>query len=98
MKSFLILVVAVVVGNMAFAAPSSGLGYKPNDTIETVLQRQVGQMVELRLESGETIKGKVEQVSAMTLHLKELVGQEMFEAVIVIEDISAVVVRTVNQR
>jgi hypothetical protein len=98
MKSFLILFVTVVVGSMACAAPSIGLGYKANDTVEAVLQRQVGHVVELRLSSGETIKGKVEQVSASTLHLTELVGQELFEAVVVLDDISAVMVRSASQK
>ena len=98
MKTCLILFVTVVVCNMACAAPSIGLGYKANDTIEAVLQRQVGQVVELRLESGETIKGKVAQVSASILHLSELVGQELFEAVVVLDDISSVIVRSAAQK
>jgi hypothetical protein len=49
------------------------------------------------LKSGETLKGKVAQVSDKTLHLKKLAGQEFLEALIVIDDISAVIVRAASE-
>lgn len=94
MKSFLILVTTMTLLSNTLTA---GLDYQPNDTPQTVLQRQAGQLVELRLKSGETLKGKVAQVSDKTLHLKELVGQEFFEALVVIDDISAVIVRAAGK-
>lgn len=94
MKSFLILLTTMSLLTSTLAA---GLDYQPNDTPQTVLQRQAGQLVELRLKSGETLKGKVAQVSDRTLHLKELVGQEFFEALVVIDDISAVIVRAAGK-
>jgi hypothetical protein len=95
MKSILILITAMSLLTNPLTA--AGLGYQPSDTTQTVLQRQTGQLVELRLKSGETLKGKVAQVSDKTLHLKELVGQEFFEALVVIDDISAVIVRAASK-
>lgn len=72
----------------------SGLALQPGDSIASLLKRQVGQKVELRLNSGEKIAGKLETVGDNAVSLSSLVGMELFEAVVVINDISAVVART----
>ncbi len=64
-----------------------------NDTMQTVLQRQVGQLVELRMKSGEKVGGKLEKLNEKVVHLTQLTGAEYFEAVVAIDDIAAVVVR-----
>jgi len=66
---------------------------QPNDTIQTVLQRQLGQPVELRMRSGEKLGGKLEKLSEKLAHLTQLTGAEYFDAVVVLDDIAAVVVR-----
>jgi hypothetical protein len=76
------------------ALAQSKVGFQNGDTPATVLQRQTGQRVELRLKSGDKIAGKVEAVGEKAVHLSALSGQEFFDAVVVLEDISAVVVRT----
>lgn len=86
----LILSLAFAVGT-AFAGP--GLGYLPTDTVKTALERQTGQLVELRLKSGEKIAGKVAKVGEKSLQLVEVTGQEFYEALVLLDDISAVVVR-----
>jgi hypothetical protein len=72
----------------------SGLALQPGDSIASVLKRQIGQKIELRLNSGEKIAGKIESVGDKAVALSNLVGLELFEAVVVIDDISAVVART----
>jgi hypothetical protein len=72
----------------------SKVGFEAGDTPAKVLQRQTGQRVELRLKSGDKIAGKVETVGEKMVHLSALTGQEFFDAVVVLDDISAVVVRT----
>lgn len=72
---------------------SPGLAPQASDTVADVLKRMVGQRVELRLGSGATVAGKVEAVGAETVHLSGLTGMELFEAVVVIDDVSAVVAR-----
>ncbi len=66
---------------------------QPNDTIQTVLQRQVGQPVEFRMKSGEKLGGKLEKLNEKMAHLTQLTGAEYFDAVVVLDDIAAVVVR-----
>jgi hypothetical protein len=64
-----------------------------NDTVRTVLEKNVGGMVELRMESGEKIAGKVEKVGDNLVHLSQLVGAEFYDAAINFEAIAVVVVR-----
>jgi hypothetical protein len=70
------------------------VGFKPNDTTASVLQRQAGQKVEIRLKSGDKIAGKIEAVGESTVHVSSLTGQEFYDAIVLLEDISAIVIRT----
>jgi len=65
-----------------------------SDTILGILQKNVGQTVELRMKSGEKIGGKIEKVGDKLVHLSQLTGAEFFEAAVDTADVSAVVVRT----
>src|SRR5437763_15602503 len=67
------------------------------DTILGILQKNVGQVVELRMKSGEKIGGKIEKVGDKLVHLSQLTGADFFDAAIEAADISAVVVRTRNK-
>ena len=89
-RSFLILLVSSVT---LFAADGK-LEVKSDDGMKSILEKQVGQVVELRLGSGEKIGGKVEKVGETLVHLVQLTGQEFFEAVVDIDSVSAVVVRS----
>jgi hypothetical protein len=75
------------------ASVRAGLDPKSDDTVKSVLSRQVGQTVELRLKNGEKIAGKVEMVGKDLVQLTQLTGAEFYEAVIVIDDVAAVVAR-----
>jgi len=78
-----------------FTALAQGkVDFQLSDTVKTVLERQVGQKVELRLDGGEKIAGKVEKVGEKTVHLSAVAGQEFFDAVVVLEEVTAVLVRT----
>ena len=65
-----------------------------SDTILGILQKNVGQTVELRMKSGEKIGGKIEKVGDKLVHLSQLTGAEFFDAAVDTADVSAVVVRT----
>ena len=86
-----ILLVTLLAAQSAFAGP--GLGFVATDTAKTVLQRQTGQVVELRLRSGEKLGGKVGEVGDKAVHLTAITGQELFEAVVLLDDVTAVLVR-----
>ena len=76
------------------AAADNAVGFQASDTTATVLKRQVGQRIELRMKSGEKLGGKIEAVGDKTVHLTSVTGQELFDAVVVIDDIAAVLIRT----
>jgi len=78
---------------LPLSAAESGLDFKPSDTIATVLARQEGQKVELRLRSGEKIAGKLQKVGEKLAHVSQLAGAEFFEAAVAIDEITAVIVR-----
>ena len=84
--------VMLLTGTVALA--EGKLEFQPTDTVKTVLDKQVGQKVELRLKGGEKLAGKVEKVGDRTVHLSAIAGQELFDAVVVLEDVAAVLIRT----
>jgi hypothetical protein len=67
---------------------------QPSDTILSILEKNLGQTVEIRMKSGEKIGGKVEKVGDKLLHLSQLTAAEFFDGAVEIADISAVIVRT----
>lgn len=86
----LFLAVALVTAT-AFAQTKIEL--QPTDTVQTILEKQVGQTVELRMKSGEKIGGKLEKLNDKLAHLSALTGADYFDGVVVIDNIAAVVVR-----
>ena len=64
------------------------------DSMRTVLERQVGQVVDLRLKSGEKISGKLEKVTDKLAHISQLTGAEFFDGVVDIDAVAAVALRT----
>jgi small nuclear ribonucleoprotein (snRNP)-like protein len=84
---------ALLILTMTTAIAQSPLGFQTSDSIATVLKRQLGQRVELRLKSGEKLGGKVESVGEKLVHLSAVTGMEYYEAAVVVEDVSVVLVR-----
>jgi hypothetical protein len=70
---------------------------QPNATILSVLQGNTGKNVELRMQCGEKIGGKVEQVNDNVVLLSRLTGAEYFDGVVNVKDISAVVTRSAGK-
>lgn len=79
------------------AASLEGAGKKLEvrdaDTINTVLDGQVGKTVELILVSGTSLKGKIVKVTQHTVHISELTGKEFYDAVVRSSSISAAIIR-----
>ena len=67
--------------------------FSKNDSMFSLLTRQTGQSVQLVLNSGEKFGGKVADIGGGFVYLTALTGQEFYDAVIKLDDISAVVVR-----
>ena len=89
------LLIALLVGFACADLHAQGkIDLQTSDTILGILQKNVGQLVELRMKSGEKIGGKVEKVGDKLVHLSALTGADFFDAAIAADDVAAVVVRT----
>ena len=64
------------------------------DSLARVLALQKGKTVTVQLNSGQELTGQVKSVTEDLAQLTELSGKEYFDAVIDIDEIAAVVVRT----
>jgi hypothetical protein len=65
--------------------------------IKATLEKHKGKRVSLRLPAGEELAGKVLAVEGGTVILTELAGREFFDAVVEIDDVSAVIYRAKEQ-
>jgi hypothetical protein len=93
MKSFTLLIALVIVGFCSGVFAQDRIDLQPDTTILNVLQGSTGQTVELRLDSGDKIDGKVEELTENVIHLSHLSGTELLDAFVDVESISAVIVR-----
>jgi hypothetical protein len=91
-SSLLIVLTPVFVCSQLFA--QSKIDLQAGDTILSILQKNTGQTVELRMKSGEKIGGKVEKVGDKLVHLSQLTGAEFFDAAVDTSDVAAIIVRT----
>ncbi len=92
-----VLVLAFLVMSHSSLLAQGKASAQPVGHLAEMIHRHIGQVVELRLTSGEKIGGKVERIDGagdQTVHLSQLTGAEFFEADVRIEHVSAVVVRT----
>jgi hypothetical protein len=63
-----------------------------DDTVRSVLAAHVGKRVTLKLDADE-LTGIVRSVGDHTVHLGELTGKEFFDAVVDLDEVSAVLIR-----
>jgi hypothetical protein len=89
------IIVAVVTCSSLRAQEKPTL--QPDATVLSILQGNVGKAVELRLNGGEKIGGKVEQVNDNVVLLSRLTGAEFFDGFVNIKDVSAVVIRSAGK-
>jgi hypothetical protein len=94
MKRFSLLSVVLFLFAFSNLFAQGKIDLQTSDTILGILQKNIGQVVELRMQSGEKIAGKVEKVGDKLVHLSQLTGAEFYDAAVDTADVSAVVVRT----
>ena len=94
MKRYSLLLGFIIVALCCNLSAQDKVGLQPNATVLSILQSSAGKTVELRLNSGEKIGGKIQQVTDNVVHLSNLTGAEYFDGFINTKDISAVVIRT----
>lgn len=88
------LLVTIVLCLALTQASAQGLTVAPADTIQSVVSAQKGKRITLRLRSGQELTGTLRNATDRLVVLAELAGREFFEAVVPIEVIEAVIVRT----
>ena len=89
------MIITAVTCASTFAQEKASL--QPNATILSVLQGNTGKAIELRMQCGEKIGGKVEQISDNVVLLSRLTGAEYFDGFVNLKDISAVVIRSAGK-
>ena len=87
------LALAVVLLSLSVAAPADPLTVGSGDSVQKVLEGQVGKRVALRVRNGEELAGTVKSVNGEVVHLGELTGKEFYDAVVKIKAVDAVIVR-----
>ena len=89
------LAVAVLLAmpSVPTAAQEAKLEVRGNDTVKTLLERQVGKRVSVVLTTGPELAGVVVSVGDKIVHLSELTGREYFDAMVNLDHIGAVVIR-----
>jgi hypothetical protein len=97
MKHYSLLIGFIVAVTCSSLLAQEKASLQPNATILSILQSNTGKTVELRLNSGEKIGGKIEQVNDNLVFLSHLTGAEFFDGFVNIKDVSAVVIRTAGK-
>ena len=86
----------LVVSLLSFAgfACAAGLTLGADDSVSSVLTAQQGKRVTIRLEGGEELTGTVAGVNGKLVQLSQLAGKEFYDAMVSLEAVSAVIIRT----
>lgn len=82
-----------VIAALCGSAHAGELDISGGDSLARVLALQKGKTVTVQLNSGQEITGQVKNVTEDLAQLTELSGKEYFDAVIVIDEVAAVIVR-----
>jgi hypothetical protein len=75
-------------------ARAEEVGIAATDTTQSVLAAQKGKRVTVRLTSGQELTGTVRDANAKLVVVGSVSGREFFDAVIPLEAIEAVLIRT----
>ena len=93
-KTLYASLIALAFATVAVPALSADLKVGGGDTVESVLKGQTGSRVVVRLRSGQELTGTVRMVNGRVVQLGALSGREFFDAVVPLEAVDAVMVRT----
>jgi hypothetical protein len=97
MKPYSLIVGIIVAVTCASSLAQEKASLQPNASVLSVLQGNTGKTVELRMQCGEKIGGKVEQVNDNVVLLSRLTGAEYFDGFVNVKDISAVIIRSAGK-
>ena len=89
-----LLVIAVLGVAVSSQASAQGVTVSATDTTQSVVAAQKGKRVTLRLRSGQELSGMVRATSDKLVVLESVSGREFFDAVIPVDAVEAVLIRT----
>ena len=78
-------------------AHAGELVVKPDETFVSILQRHIEKEVTLQLHSGREVTGEIKMVGAHFVQLTELRGKEYFDALVRLDQIDSIVIRTIDR-
>ncbi len=79
---------------LAAQASAQDVTVSASDSTQSVLSGQKGKRVTLRLRSGQELTGTVRDATAKLVVVGAVSGREMFDAVVPLEAVEAVLIRT----
>jgi hypothetical protein len=88
------ILAAAAIACAAIPAAAAELRVGANDSIQSVLAAQKGARVTVRVRSGQDITGVVRDVNQRVVQIGAVSGREFFDAVVPLEAVDAVFVRT----
>lgn len=91
------LIAVVLWFAVAGSAYGQGVSVSASDTTQSVVAAQKGKRITVRLRSGQEISGTVRDVTDRLVVIGEISGKEFFDAVIRLDDVEAVLIRTRTQ-
>ena len=89
-----LLVTVVICLAVVAQAYGQGLSVAASDTTQSVISAQKGKRITIRLRSGQELTGTVRDSTDRLLVLGEVSGREFFDAIVPIDAVEAVLVRT----
>ena len=93
-NAFPVFVISAALACSANTATGAEVRVGASDTVQSVLAAGKGQRATVRLRSGQELTGVVREVNARVVHLGALSGREFFDAVVPLEAVDAVLIRT----
>lgn len=89
-----LIAAAALAALCAGSAHAQEVTVSPNDTVQSVLAAKKGKRVTVRLRSGQELTGVMRDATSKLVVIGAVTGREFFDAVIPLENIDAVLVRT----
>ena len=88
------LLLGVAFAATTHTATAQELRVGVNDTVQSILAAQKGKRVTVRVRSGQEFTGIMRDVTGKLVQLGAISGREFFDAVVPLEAVDAVLVRT----
>ena len=92
-RASIAIVAALALFAAVVTAQEAKLLVTRQDTVSSILSKQISASVTLKLDSGTEISGKVKLVGDHVVHITEVTGKEFYDAVVSLEDVEAVILR-----